>query len=410
MMNTPKVSIVIPVFNGSNYIGEAIDSALCQTYKNCEVIVVNDGSNDNNATRKICISYGSEIRYFEKENGGVASAVNFGISKMGGEYFSWLSHDDVYYPEKVRKQIEEIQKSGDITSIVHSNYDLLNANTEKITHVKQEKIYDVEQLTNSVFSVLVNTIHGSTILLHKSYFERYGVFNESLYSTQDYDLFFRIMRGKKSRFISESLVKIRLHNEATRNSCSSFEKSYSDQYIGFLDELSVDELLGMKIEPICFYYKISGIVKIRDTKERSIEVLEKIKSLPKPREKTTEFIDILNKLSNESFKYIFIFGAGFHGRLLNYELKGRGLEADGFLDNDVLKQGNTIDELACVTISELYDRKNEVLIVVSPEDCEDIINQLHQFGFLNVITKKQLEQYFLRYAPTYCEEIKNEVE
>ena len=85
----PKVSIVIPVYNGSNYLREAIDSALAQTYKNIEVIVINDGSNDRGKTDKICKSYGNKIRYFKKENGGVSSALNMGIEKMEGEYFSW---------------------------------------------------------------------------------------------------------------------------------------------------------------------------------------------------------------------------------------------------------------------------------------------------------------------------------
>src|SRR5262245_26319850 len=97
----PRVSIIIPVFNGSNYLREAIDSALVQTYQNTEIIVVNDGSNDNGKTREIALSYGQQIRYFEKENGGVSSALNMGICKMTGDYFSWLSHDDVYNPEKV---------------------------------------------------------------------------------------------------------------------------------------------------------------------------------------------------------------------------------------------------------------------------------------------------------------------
>ena len=93
---SPLISIVIPVYNGSNYLREAIDSALRQTYKNIEVLVINDGSNDNGATARIAKSYGKKIRYFEKPNGGVATALNMGIQKMRGEYFSWLSHDDLY--------------------------------------------------------------------------------------------------------------------------------------------------------------------------------------------------------------------------------------------------------------------------------------------------------------------------
>ena len=79
----PLVSIVIPVYNGANYMREAIDSALAQTYKNIEVIVVNDGSTDN--TDEIAKSYGDKIRYFKKENGGVATALNLGIREMRGE-------------------------------------------------------------------------------------------------------------------------------------------------------------------------------------------------------------------------------------------------------------------------------------------------------------------------------------
>ncbi len=82
----PLVSIVIPVYNGSNYMREAIDSALAQSYERVEVIVVNDGSTDD--TEQIALSYGERIRYFRKENGGVSSALNLGIKgNEGGVLF-----------------------------------------------------------------------------------------------------------------------------------------------------------------------------------------------------------------------------------------------------------------------------------------------------------------------------------
>jgi glycosyltransferase involved in cell wall biosynthesis len=83
----PLVSIIIPVFNGSLFMKEAIDSALNQTYANCEVIVVNDGSTDEGKTAHIARTYGTRIRYFEKPNGGCGSALNVGIANMRGAYF-----------------------------------------------------------------------------------------------------------------------------------------------------------------------------------------------------------------------------------------------------------------------------------------------------------------------------------
>lgn len=106
----PLVSIVIPVYNGANYMREAIDSALAQTYDNLEIIVVNDGSDDGGETERIAKSYGDKIRYYAKENGGCASALNFGIRQMRGTWFSWLSHDDVYFPEKVQSAIDHINQ------------------------------------------------------------------------------------------------------------------------------------------------------------------------------------------------------------------------------------------------------------------------------------------------------------
>jgi len=68
-MLNPKVSIIIPVYNGSDYLAEAIESALTQTYENLEILVINDGSRDNGATEKIALSYGDKIRYIQKGNG-----------------------------------------------------------------------------------------------------------------------------------------------------------------------------------------------------------------------------------------------------------------------------------------------------------------------------------------------------
>ncbi len=101
----PLVSILIPVYNGANYLNLAIDSALAQTYGNFEIIVVNDGSDDDDATARVVRGYGDRVRYFEKRNGGVASALNLAIAQAKGQFISWLSHDDLYIPDKLNVRL-----------------------------------------------------------------------------------------------------------------------------------------------------------------------------------------------------------------------------------------------------------------------------------------------------------------
>ena len=136
MTYKPLVSIIIPLYNGSNYVEEAIKSALAQTYDNIEIVVVNDGSTDNGAGKAICEKYLDKILYFEKENGGCASALNYGIKKANGDFISWLSHDDLYFPEKVEKQINTyVTKDLDIQNTIVSNVGILiNSEGKQISH------------------------------------------------------------------------------------------------------------------------------------------------------------------------------------------------------------------------------------------------------------------------------------
>ena len=142
---SPKISIVIPAYKASNYLAEAIESAIAQTYENIEIIVVNDGSPDDGATRAVAEKYIDKIRYFEKENGGSSSALNRGIAEMQGEWFSWLSHDDLYEPRKVQRQIEEINKlyenGEDVTNhIFFTGSRLVNKDRKILTEPKQKEL------------------------------------------------------------------------------------------------------------------------------------------------------------------------------------------------------------------------------------------------------------------------------
>lgn len=228
-MSEPKVSIIIPVYNGSNYVSHAIDSALSQTYKNLEIIVVNDGSTDNGETERIVLSYGDRVRYFAKENGGVSSALNYGISRMTGEYFSWLSHDDMYEESKIQDSVDLLNKYG-LTGkkcIAFTGGYYIDAHNKYIkdfkTKFRKERIYSG---TESVECLVKNgTINGCCMLIPKHAFENVAEFHEGLRYSQDALMWYRLFLDGYS-LISDNKknVMYRLHRkQASQNLRNLYE-------------------------------------------------------------------------------------------------------------------------------------------------------------------------------------------
>jgi glycosyltransferase involved in cell wall biosynthesis len=204
----PKVSIIIPVYNGADYMSQAIDSALAQTYFPIEILVVNDGSGDGGATERIALSYGKKVRYFSKANGGVASALNFGIHEMTGEYFSWLSHDDLYYPDKIESQVKALSGMDRQRTVLYSDYAVFFEDPSAVTDVA---LPEVPAEHFRFFITVKSGLHGCTLLIPKRAFEECGVFSEALRTTQDYDLWFRMAEKYNFIHIPRKLVKARQH-------------------------------------------------------------------------------------------------------------------------------------------------------------------------------------------------------
>ncbi|MBP1965207.1 glycosyltransferase [Paenibacillus aceris] len=267
----PLVSIVIPVYNGSNYLREAINSALSQTYKNIEVIVINDGSIDGGKTEKIALSYGSKIKYFRKENGGVATALNFGIEKMQGEYFSWLSHDDLYTNNKILKQIEILSELEDKTTIVTGGYVVVNSRGGYLYDVDPLLNHSMDKLEKPLYSLLRGAIHGCAMLIHKSHFERVGVFDTNLPTTQDYDLFFRMLRGQKIKFHKDLNVKSRSHEEQdSKKLINAHIEECNELWIGMMQSLTPEEKCLVDGSEYLFYKNTYNFLKGSTSYDKAI--------------------------------------------------------------------------------------------------------------------------------------------
>ena len=241
----PLVSIVIPVFNGSNYLSEAINSALDQTYKKIEVIVVNDGSADEGATEKIALSFGQKIRYFSKPNGGTSSALNVGIKNMLGEYFCWLSHDDLYEPNNIQCQVEKLSELEDRTTITMTELNCMNANYEitvkSSDYASHRRMWHLRNEFN-LYPVIYMKLHGCQLMFHKSVFTKVGLFDETVLVAQDFEFFHRAFREFPNHLIPKVLGTSRdSENRQGRRLATLANTEYSKLFFSIVESLTEDE-------------------------------------------------------------------------------------------------------------------------------------------------------------------------
>lgn len=200
-----KVSIVVPFYN-CPYIDEALESLMNQTYSNIEIIVVNDGS--TKYSDKIT-PYLDKIIYIEKGNGGTASALNMGIKNATGDYFCWLSSDDIFYPEKTEVQLDFMNKNQALFS--YTSYYCINENGKIITPSLGINLPNKFELIKTISRG--NIINGCTVMINRKIFDQIGVFDETLPYTHDYDLWLRIVQKFDIKFLSQPLLLYRVHSQ-----------------------------------------------------------------------------------------------------------------------------------------------------------------------------------------------------
>lgn len=207
-MHFPKVTIAMPVYNGGHYFELALQSALEQDYGNVEIIVVNDGSTDGGETEAIARKYASRIRYFHQENKGVAGAMNTVVTNMTGDFFTWLSHDDVHLSHKVRRQVEYWERLGRRDAILISDYDLIDPSGKLMMtiHLPRRQVLDFPMLP-----LMQGWINGCTLFIPANILREYGPFDERLRYTQDYDLWNKILTQHDFFHQPEVLIQYRLH-------------------------------------------------------------------------------------------------------------------------------------------------------------------------------------------------------
>lgn len=218
-----KISVIIPTYNRGNIIGNSIKSVLNQTYKNLEVIIIDDGSTDN--TKEIISKFEDErIRYIKlDENRGGSNARNIGIKIAHGKYISFQDSDDIFYPDKLEKQFKNIiYKNSNldfckIKVIFNSSYSHFYPNS------RQEKsIYE-----GNIFNELIskgNFISTQAMLVKGKFLKKY-FFDPLLPRLQDFDLILRMIPKVKISYTKNVLVELHMQNDSITLSQKKLQKA-----------------------------------------------------------------------------------------------------------------------------------------------------------------------------------------
>ncbi|MGD8739018.1 MAG: glycosyltransferase [Desulfobacterales bacterium] len=181
----PLVSVIIPTYNRGWIVKEAIDSVLDQDFSDYELIVVDDGSDDN--TREILGAYGTAITVLQQPNRGVSAARNRGIAAAAGGLIAFLDSDDLWLPGKLKTQVKFFEENAD--AVVNQTQEIWIRNGIRVNPKKRHHKFSGMIFERSLALCLVSP---SAVMIKKSLFEAVGVFDENLPACEDYDLWLRI--------------------------------------------------------------------------------------------------------------------------------------------------------------------------------------------------------------------------
>jgi glycosyltransferase involved in cell wall biosynthesis len=220
--------VVIPNFNGSLYIGKAISSVLDQTYKNIEIIVVDDGSTDSSV--ELIRNYGTNVRLLLKENQGASSARNTGIKAASGDFIALLDADDYWNVDKIEKQMIKFEDSETILVYCSSQIVSDNPGSNKILKAMYKGDCYSYFIRNPSKAIVIAGC--SSAVIRSSAINMSGDFDEDFRGpAEDWDFFRRLSKLGKFDFVDEPLASYRLHGE------NLSAKSRSDYFNGNLKAL-----------------------------------------------------------------------------------------------------------------------------------------------------------------------------
>ncbi len=203
-MKRGLVSVITPVYNGEIFLDRSIKSVLAQSYTNWELILIDDGSEDNSI--QVIKSYADDarIKLVKNENNfGIPTTRNKGIAQAKGEYIALLDQDDEWLPEKLEKQVNEFEKLNRTFGLVYSNLEV-RIDNGKLYKQKIDIKPDLDRQKNLELMLLKNLISSPTVLIRAEVLQDVGKFDTTiLWGGDDYDLWIRIAKKYKFFFLDD---------------------------------------------------------------------------------------------------------------------------------------------------------------------------------------------------------------
>ena len=206
----PKVSVIIPTYNRGNFLAENIRSVGAQTYRDFEIIVIDDGSTDNTSE----IVAGLPVRYFRQDNRGVSAALNKGIEMAQGQYITFLGSDDLLVSDALEKEVQILDSNPEVGFSFGQAY-LMDENGHiyglmKCTFLNSSTIIDGKDLIREMLSTF--RVPVSSAMVRRCCLDKVGWFDEEIRNiAEDLHLTVRLAKRYTVAYIAEPLVKYRVH-------------------------------------------------------------------------------------------------------------------------------------------------------------------------------------------------------
>ena len=240
-VSEPLVSVIMPAYNAEEYISQAIESVLAQSYSNFELIIINDGSTDN--TEQIIHSFNDQrIRYFKQSNQGLAATHNFGIKQSRGEFVIKLDADDMMTPDFIARHLQEFEEHPE-AHLIYCDDCLVDKNGEMIKVMEYPEYSDRKSLIRDLFRSGYTIVPFRTCI-RKSIFDKLGYFDETLAVGEDYDMMRRFVKlDMKIHHLNNSLYLRRMgFDSLSRNYTAQKVESLFEILRRFVDTFTYDEL------------------------------------------------------------------------------------------------------------------------------------------------------------------------